>query len=70
MGAEVILNASRRKRLEAGHPWIFANEIERMEGEAEPGGLVAVRDHRGRLLATGYWNPHSQIAVRAVALPQ
>ena len=67
MGAEVILNASRRKRLEAGHPWIFANEIERMEGEAEPGGLVAVRDHRGRLLATGYWNPHSQIAVRAVA---
>jgi Predicted SAM-dependent methyltransferases len=67
MGAEVILNASRRKRLEAGHPWIYANEIDRMEGEAEPGDLVAVRDHRGRLLATGYWNPHSQIAVRAVA---
>jgi 23S rRNA (cytosine1962-C5)-methyltransferase len=67
MGAEVILNASRRKRLEAGHPWIFASEIERMEGEAEPGDLVAVRDHRGRLLATGYWNPHSQIAVRTVA---
>ena len=67
MGAEVILSASRRKRLEAGHPWIFAGEIERIEGEAEPGDLVAVRDHRGRLLATGYWNPHSQIAVRVVA---
>ncbi|OUM95985.1 MAG: SAM-dependent methyltransferase [Thermobacillus sp. ZCTH02-B1] len=67
MGADVYLSAGRRKRLEAGHPWIFANEIERMEGEAEPGDLVAVRDHRGRLLATGYWNPHSQIAVRAVS---
>jgi len=67
MGADVILKANRRKRLEAGHPWIFAGEIDRIEGEAEPGDLVAVRDHRGRLLATGYWNPQSQIAVRAVS---
>lgn len=67
VGADIFLHANRRKRLEAGHPWVFAGEIERMEGSAEPGGLVAVRDHRGRLLATGFWNPQSQIAVRIVA---
>ncbi|MCC3372785.1 class I SAM-dependent rRNA methyltransferase [Cohnella sp. REN36] len=65
--ARVILNRSRRPRLEQGHPWIYANEIERIEGEGDPGGLVEVRDHRGQFLATGYWNPASQIAVRIVS---
>ncbi|MDI4646633.1 class I SAM-dependent rRNA methyltransferase [Cohnella hashimotonis] len=62
-----VLNRSRRPRLELGHPWIFANEIERTEGEPKPGSLVEVRDHRGQFLATGYWNPASQIAIRIVA---
>jgi 23S rRNA (cytosine1962-C5)-methyltransferase len=38
-----------------------------MEGEAQPGQLVEVRDHRGQMLGTGYWNPASQITVRIVA---
>ncbi|MDG0793209.1 class I SAM-dependent rRNA methyltransferase [Cohnella ginsengisoli] len=62
-----VLNRSRRPRLELGHPWIFANEIERTEGEPEAGGLLEVRDHRGQFLATGYWNPASQISIRIVA---
>ncbi|RKP55207.1 class I SAM-dependent rRNA methyltransferase [Cohnella endophytica] len=65
--ASVWLNKSRRPRLEEGHPWIFANEIGKTEGEATPGDLVEVRDHRGQLLGTGYWNPNSQITVRIVA---
>jgi 23S rRNA (cytosine1962-C5)-methyltransferase len=67
MRATVILSKNRRKRLEQGHPWIFGNEIEKMEGEASPGDLVAVHDHKGKFLATGYWNPESQIAVRVVS---
>ncbi|EXX87982.1 SAM-dependent methyltransferase [Paenibacillus darwinianus] len=67
MNATVYLHKNRKKRLEQAHPWIYGNEIERMEGEAEPGDLVAVLDHRGKQLATGYWNPQSQITVRAVA---
>lgn len=62
-----VLNRSRRPRLELGHPWIFASEIERTEGEPEAGGLLEVRDHRGQFLATGYWNPASQISIRIVA---
>jgi len=62
-----VLNRSRRPRLELGHPWIYANEIERAEGEPTPGDLLEVRDHRGQFLATGYWNPASQISIRIVA---
>lgn len=65
--ASVWLNKNRRPRLEEGHPWIFANEISKTEGEATPGQLVEVKDHRGQLLGTGYWNPASQITVRIVA---
>ncbi|MEQ4483828.1 class I SAM-dependent rRNA methyltransferase [Cohnella silvisoli] len=65
--ASVWLNKGRRPRLEEGHPWIYANEIAKIEGEALPGQLVEVRDHRGLMLGTGYWNPASQITVRIVA---
>ncbi|MCF2942045.1 class I SAM-dependent rRNA methyltransferase [Paenibacillus tarimensis] len=65
--AAVRLHKQRKKRLEQGHPWIYGNEIERLEGEAEPGDLVAVKDHRDKQLATGYYNPQSQITVRVVS---
>ncbi|CAM2832235.1 class I SAM-dependent rRNA methyltransferase [Paenibacillus sediminis] len=65
--ASVILQRSRKKRLEQGHPWIYNNEIERVEGEPVPGDLVEVLNHKGRYLATGYYNPASQITVRIVS---
>lgn len=65
--ARVVLNRSRRPRLEQGHPWVFRNEIEKLEGEAEPGALVQVFNHRGQFQAVGYWNPASQISVRIVS---
>lgn len=65
--AVVILDKKRKKRLEAGHPWVYQSEIERMEGEARPGQLVSVHNHLGQYLATGYWNPASQITVRIVS---
>ncbi|WP_256760179.1 class I SAM-dependent rRNA methyltransferase [Cohnella sp. WQ 127256] len=65
--AKVWLNKGRRPRLEEGHPWIYANEIAKTEGEATPGQLVEVCDHRGLMLGTGYWNPASQMTVRIVA---
>jgi 23S rRNA (cytosine1962-C5)-methyltransferase len=66
MMATVILVRSRKKRLEAGHPWIFKNEIETVEGDPKPGAVVAVYDHVRRFLAAGYYNPQSQITVRVV----
>ncbi|WP_425414534.1 class I SAM-dependent rRNA methyltransferase [Paenibacillus pinihumi] len=63
----MILTKNRKPRLQQGHPWIYASEIDRLEGAVEPGGLVDVTDHKGRYLATGYWNEQSQIRVRIVA---
>jgi 23S rRNA (cytosine1962-C5)-methyltransferase len=63
----VYLHKSRKKRLEQGHPWIFANEVERTEGEITPGELVSVYNHQGVFLAVGYINPASQILVRVVS---
>ncbi|TVY09122.1 class I SAM-dependent rRNA methyltransferase [Paenibacillus cremeus] len=65
--AVVVLQKKRKKRLEEGHPWVFQSEIDRVEGEASPGQLVAIHNHIGQFLATGYYNPASQIVVRVVS---
>ncbi|MDQ0111721.1 class I SAM-dependent rRNA methyltransferase [Paenibacillus harenae] len=65
--AKLFLLKSRKKRLEQGHPWVYASEIDRLEGLAAAGDLVDVVNHQGRYLATGYWNPKSQITVRIVS---
>lgn len=63
----VFLHKKRKKRLEAGHPWVYRSEIERIEGEPAAGALVPVHTHAGQYLATGYYNPASQITVRIVS---
>ncbi|GKU79727.1 class I SAM-dependent rRNA methyltransferase [Paenibacillus sp. L3-i20] len=64
---KVVLIKARKKRIEQGHPWVFASEIDKLEGSAEAGQLVDVVTHQGKYLATGYWNPSSQITVRIVS---
>lgn len=48
----------------AGHPWVYAQAIDRLEGRAEPGDEVRVADPRGNFLGRGYWSPGSAIPVR------
>lgn len=63
----IILHRSRKKRIERSHPWVFQSEVERVEGMPEPGALVDVLSAQGKYIATGYYNPASQIVVRIVA---
>lgn len=63
----VRLAKNQERRIRSGHPWIFSNEIEAVEGEPESGGEVLVQDHRGGIVGTGLYNPHSLIAVRLFA---
>ncbi|WP_152392139.1 class I SAM-dependent rRNA methyltransferase [Paenibacillus guangzhouensis] len=65
--AAVILQKNRKKRVEQGHPWIYNNEIDRVEGEAKPGDLVQIISEKGKFLAVGYFNPASTITVRVVS---
>jgi len=47
-----------------GHPWIFGNEAEQLNGNIEPGEVVIVETADGKFLGQGYYNPKSQILVR------
>lgn len=61
-----ILKPGRDLPLRRGHPWVYSGAVQRVEGEAEPGEIVEVLDHRGRFIARGYYNPRSQIAIRVL----
>jgi 23S rRNA (cytosine1962-C5)-methyltransferase len=62
----VRLKAKEGRRMRAGAPWAFSNEID-MNASAKalkPGTLVNVVGDDGREFGTGYFNPNSLIAVR------
>lgn len=48
----------------AGHPWVYAQAIERVEGGAIRGAEVRVVDPRGNFLGRGFFSPGSAIPVR------
>ncbi len=60
----VLLKPKRSRPFFAGHPWVFAGSIERVEGDPRPGDEVAVASHEGTFIARGLYNPHSAIRVR------
>ncbi|MFA6583257.1 MAG: class I SAM-dependent methyltransferase, partial [Elusimicrobiaceae bacterium] len=66
---EVQLRSGEEDRILGGHCWIFSNELERIDRNAEPGILCKVLNSSGRDMGTGYFNPHSLIAVRLLTRP-
>lgn len=63
----VLLKPGEADRIVAGHPWVYHNEILRLASPAADGDLVQVKDHRQRLLGTGFYNSKSKINVRVLA---
>jgi len=66
----IVLRSGHDRRLRGGHPWIFSNEIDRIDGIPESGGAVLVFSARGDCLGTAYYNPHSLIAARLLSRRQ
>ncbi|HMP94739.1 MAG TPA: class I SAM-dependent methyltransferase, partial [Phnomibacter sp.] len=62
----IYLRKKISPRIENGHPWIFANEVDetRSAGSVAPGDIVEVQNARGQFVGRGYINPKSQILVR------
>ena len=56
-----------RHRAFYGHPWVFANEVDTIQGNYSPGDIVEVRDKRDGLAGLGYINPQSAILVRILS---
>ncbi len=55
------------RRVRAGHPWIYSNELKESPKGITPGQKVQLADPVGRFLAHGYGNPSSLIAFRVVS---
>jgi 23S rRNA (cytosine1962-C5)-methyltransferase len=63
----VLLKPGEADRIVAGHPWIYHTEILRLTAPIADGELVQVKDHRQRLIGTGFFNSKSKINVRVLA---
>lgn len=61
---KVYLRKKIAPRIANGHPWIYGNEVERIDGEPAGGEIVEVFYGDGKLAGRGYINPKSQILVR------
>jgi len=51
----------------AGHPWVYAQAVDRVEGGATAGDEVRVVDPRGNLLGRGFYSPNSAIVTRILS---
>lgn len=60
----IVVKAGHVQPVWAGHPWVFAQAIERVEGGVQPGDEVDVKDSRGNTLGRGLYSPGSAIPVR------
>lgn len=64
MPYSVHLKKNEEKRILAGHSWVYANEVQRVEGKDKNGSLAAVYAADGRYIGSGYINHASKILVR------
>jgi 23S rRNA (cytosine1962-C5)-methyltransferase len=63
----VIIDSQAARRIRRGHPWVFSNQVKRVEGHPVAGDVVAVAEGEGakeRSHGTAFYNPHSLIALR------
>lgn len=51
-------------RIYAGHPWVYASDIQTVDKVVDDGGEVVVRTPSGGFIGTGFYNSKSRIPVR------
>src|SRR5262247_2436443 len=63
----VVLRRGRERSVALGHPWVLSGSVLRVDGEPEPGELVALATEAGAVLGFGDFDPDTQIRVRILA---
>lgn len=66
----LVLKKNEDRRLRAGHLWVFSNEVDTARTPLtafQPGDPVEIQSSGGKMLGTGYVNPHSLICARLVS---
>jgi 23S rRNA (cytosine1962-C5)-methyltransferase len=67
---ELRLKRAEDRRINAGHPWVFSNEVDIARtplAPLAPGAQVRVVSDRERFLGYAYVNPHSLICARIMS---
>ena len=60
----IYLKRKIAPRIQNGHPWVFANEVDKIDGDLTAGGIVDVLTHDRKFIGKAYVNPKSQIIAR------
>lgn len=58
------LKPHKEESLLGGHLWVFSGALQQPPRWIEAGGLVDVKSSTGQFVARGYYNPHTDIAIR------
>ena len=61
--ARFFVTPKGEKAARTGHPWVFGEEVTKVEGEYQNGDLVDVVTHKGKYIGTGFVNDISKIRV-------
>ncbi len=64
---KVHLKKKISRRIELGHPWVFANEVQSVDGDPQGGEIVSVYSFDKHFIGHGFINPRSQIIVRILS---
>ncbi len=61
---KVFLKRDTLRKIIIGNPWIYHNEILKIEGNFSPGDIVDIYDSSKSFVGRGYINPNSKITIR------
>ena len=64
MAYEIYLKKGEERRILAGHPWVYANEVHKIVGKDKNGALATVFSFDNKYLGKGFINHASKILVR------
>jgi 23S rRNA (cytosine1962-C5)-methyltransferase len=64
---QIYLKPKEEYRILEGHPWVFSNEIDRIESPIKSGEIAYVYNHKGLFVGKGFLNTSSKIFVRILS---
>jgi 23S rRNA (cytosine1962-C5)-methyltransferase len=64
---KIYLKPKEEIRIIQGHPWVFSNEVDRIEGTIQSGEIAFVYSYRNVFLGKGFLNTSSKILVRILS---
>ncbi len=65
--AKLYVTKKAEHNAKLGHPWVFGEEVIRIEGQYNNGDLVDVMNDKAKYIGTGFVNDNSKIRVRIIS---